>query len=161
MPPGNNSSILCWYWRIITQSPWAQARLWCIFVNFAYLACYCPTQLLLLHVAPVCAVPSGHKQEQLTDADRYYLTNEYKREVVSAMSTSQLIEICLINPTVTLLPSYRSVQGGGWPLALGHSLISRFFNQPKQSQQHNSGKSRPCCADQLNSSARWGALYVR
>lgn len=29
------------------------------------------------------------------------------------MSTSQLIEICLINPTVTLLPSYRWEQGTG------------------------------------------------
>jgi hypothetical protein len=50
---------------------------------------------------------AGHKESELTEADRHYLSDAYKREVVSAMSTSQLIEICLINPTVTLLPSYR------------------------------------------------------
>uniref|UniRef100_A0A383WIV7 Arginine deiminase n=1 Tax=Tetradesmus obliquus TaxID=3088 RepID=A0A383WIV7_TETOB len=49
----------------------------------------------------------GHKEADLTEADRHYLSDAYKREVVGAMSTSQLIEICLINPTVTLLPSYR------------------------------------------------------
>jgi hypothetical protein len=50
---------------------------------------------------------TGHKEADLAEADRHYLSDAYKREVVSAMSTSQLIEICLINPTVTLLPSYR------------------------------------------------------
>eukprot|EP00879_Flechtneria_rotunda_P005256 GHRR01005541.1.p1 GENE.GHRR01005541.1~~GHRR01005541.1.p1 ORF type:complete len:392 (+),score=108.32 GHRR01005541.1:604-1779(+) len=49
----------------------------------------------------------GTKESDLAESDRYYLSNEYKRRVVSAMGTSQLIEICLINPTVTLIPSYR------------------------------------------------------
>lgn len=53
----------------------------------------------------LCA--SGHKEEDLEEADRFYLSDDYKRQVVSHMSISQLIEICLINPTVTLLPSYR------------------------------------------------------
>jgi hypothetical protein len=44
---------------------------------------------------------------ELSDADRFYLSDEYKAQVVSHMSISQLIEICLINPTVTLTPSYR------------------------------------------------------
>lgn len=43
----------------------------------------------------------------LSEAELFYLSDEYKAEVVSAMSTSQLIEICLINPTITLTPSYR------------------------------------------------------
>lgn len=50
---------------------------------------------------------TGDKLSDLSDADRFYLSHEYKAQVVSAMSTSQLIEICLINPTVTLTPSYR------------------------------------------------------
>lgn len=58
-------------------------------------------------------VLSGHKVEDLTEADRFYLTDAYKREVVSAMGTNQLIEICLINPTVTLMPSYRW-EAAGW-----------------------------------------------
>eukprot|EP00878_Enallax_costatus_P010464 GHUV01010925.1.p1 GENE.GHUV01010925.1~~GHUV01010925.1.p1 ORF type:complete len:467 (+),score=159.73 GHUV01010925.1:196-1596(+) len=49
----------------------------------------------------------GHQLSDLTKADQYYLSDEYKRTVLGSMSTSQLIEICLINPTVTLLPSYR------------------------------------------------------
>eukprot|EP00882_Tetradesmus_deserticola_P013240 GHRQ01014040.1.p1 GENE.GHRQ01014040.1~~GHRQ01014040.1.p1 ORF type:complete len:341 (+),score=165.52 GHRQ01014040.1:150-1025(+) len=49
----------------------------------------------------------GHKESELAETDRHYISDAYKREVVSAMSTRQLIEICLINPTVTLLPSYR------------------------------------------------------
>jgi hypothetical protein len=65
----------------------------------------------IAHCALGCA--AGHKESDLTEADRHYLSDAYKREVVSAMSTSQLIEICLINPTVTLLPSYRCGAGGG------------------------------------------------
>lgn len=49
----------------------------------------------------------GHAASDLSEADAFYLGDAYKRQVVSAMSTSQLIEICLINPTVTLMPSYR------------------------------------------------------
>jgi hypothetical protein len=66
----------------------------------------------IAHCALVSA--AGHKESDLTEADRHYLSDAYKREVVSAMSTSQLIEICLINPTVTLLPSYRCGAGEGW-----------------------------------------------
>lgn len=49
----------------------------------------------------------GASLSDLSESDRYYLSDDYKAKVVSAMSTSQLIEICLINPTVTLTPSYR------------------------------------------------------
>jgi hypothetical protein len=52
-------------------------------------------------------VLAGASLSDLSDADRFYLSDEYKAQVVSHMSTSQLIEICLINPTVTLTPSYR------------------------------------------------------
>lgn len=38
---------------------------------------------------------------------RYYLSDEYKMEVLSSMSVHQLIETILINPTVHLAPSYR------------------------------------------------------
>jgi hypothetical protein len=53
---------------------------------------------------------TGHAEGELAEVDRHYLSDAYKREVVCAMSTSQLIEICLINPTVTLTPSYRCVR---------------------------------------------------
>lgn len=43
----------------------------------------------------------------LAEADRYYLSDTYKREVISAMSTTQLIDTVMINPTVSLQPSYR------------------------------------------------------
>ncbi|KAF8072641.1 CPN20 [Scenedesmus sp. PABB004] len=52
-------------------------------------------------------IADGHDPADLSEGDRFYLSDDYKRSVVSAMSTSQLIEICLINPTVTLLPSFR------------------------------------------------------
>jgi len=58
----------------------------------------------------ICDNPSpspGANLSDLSEADRFYLGDDYKAQVVSAMSTSQLIEICLINPTVTLTPSYR------------------------------------------------------
>lgn len=63
--------------------------------------------------------PTGASLSELSEADRFYLSDDYKAQVVSAMSTSQLIEICLINPTVTLTPSYRwewewEVGGVGW-----------------------------------------------
>lgn len=69
--------------------------------------------LLMLLLPGSCGIceptsPSpGASLSDLSEADRFYLSDEYKAEVVSAMSTSQLIEICLINPTVTLTPSYR------------------------------------------------------
>lgn len=39
--------------------------------------------------------------------DRYYLSDEYKREVLEHMSIAQLIDTLMINPTVQLSPSYR------------------------------------------------------
>jgi hypothetical protein len=56
---------------------------------------------------PLCHPPPGASLSDLSEADRFYLSDDYKAQVVSHMSTSQLIEICLINPTVTLTPSYR------------------------------------------------------
>uniref|UniRef100_A0A7S0UQV8 Arginine deiminase n=1 Tax=Polytomella parva TaxID=51329 RepID=A0A7S0UQV8_9CHLO len=45
--------------------------------------------------------------EDVNDSDRYYLSDEYKREVVEHMSCTQLIDTVMINPTVSLKPSYR------------------------------------------------------
>jgi arginine deiminase len=45
--------------------------------------------------------------EEFTEADQYYLSEEYKAEVLSSMSVPQLIDTILINPTVHLVPSYR------------------------------------------------------
>ena len=39
--------------------------------------------------------------------DRFYLSDEYKREVLEHMSIAQLIDTILINPTVHMAPSYR------------------------------------------------------
>lgn len=45
--------------------------------------------------------------QDIPEADRYYLSDEYKREVVEQMGTSQLIDTIMINPTVTLRASHR------------------------------------------------------
>lgn len=37
----------------------------------------------------------------------HYLSDDYKASVISAMSTNQLIDTLLINPSVNLSPSYR------------------------------------------------------
>ncbi|KXZ51615.1 hypothetical protein GPECTOR_12g579 [Gonium pectorale] len=50
---------------------------------------------------------AGHETTALTEADQYYLSDVYKREVISAMSTTQLIDTIMVNPTVSLVPSYR------------------------------------------------------
>jgi hypothetical protein len=63
----------------------------------------------LLTYFGVSPPPPGASLSDLSEADRYYLSDDYKGQVVSHMSISQLIEICLINPTVTLTPSYRCV----------------------------------------------------
>lgn len=60
-----------------------------------------------MHLPAPLPTPAGASLSDLSDSDRYYVSDDYKAQVVSAMSTSQLIEICLINPTVTLTPSYR------------------------------------------------------
>ncbi|KAL6776838.1 ADI1 [Auxenochlorella protothecoides x Auxenochlorella symbiontica] len=47
------------------------------------------------------------RMEDIEEADRYYLSDEYKRKVLEHMSVPQLIDTILINPTVHLAPSYR------------------------------------------------------
>eukprot|EP00195_Chlamydomonas_chlamydogama_P009440 CAMPEP_0202891208 /NCGR_PEP_ID=MMETSP1392-20130828/1328_1 /ASSEMBLY_ACC=CAM_ASM_000868 /TAXON_ID=225041 /ORGANISM="Chlamydomonas chlamydogama, Strain SAG 11-48b" /LENGTH=467 /DNA_ID=CAMNT_0049574893 /DNA_START=174 /DNA_END=1577 /DNA_ORIENTATION=+ len=49
----------------------------------------------------------GHNTEELAEEDRYYLSDDYKREVIENMSVSQLVDTVMINPTVRLSPSYR------------------------------------------------------
>ncbi|GFR49721.1 hypothetical protein Agub_g11877 [Astrephomene gubernaculifera] len=49
----------------------------------------------------------GSDAMSLAESDRHYLSDAYKREVISHMSTTQLIDTVLINPTVSLQPSYR------------------------------------------------------
>lgn len=53
------------------------------------------------------AMAAGHKLEELEERDRYYLSDDYKRTVIEAMSTTQLIDTIMINPTVHITPSYR------------------------------------------------------
>jgi arginine deiminase len=50
---------------------------------------------------------SAEDADAIRPSDRYYLSDEYKMEVLSSMSVHQLIETILINPTVHLAPSYR------------------------------------------------------
>eukprot|EP01023_Acetabularia_acetabulum_P053428 TRINITY_DN5981_c0_g2_i4.p1 TRINITY_DN5981_c0_g2~~TRINITY_DN5981_c0_g2_i4.p1 ORF type:complete len:481 (-),score=67.21 TRINITY_DN5981_c0_g2_i4:315-1757(-) len=47
------------------------------------------------------------KMEEIDEEDRFYLTDDYKREVLENMSVSQLIDTILITPTVSLAPSFR------------------------------------------------------
>lgn len=48
-----------------------------------------------------------HKIEELAEADRKYVSDAYKREVIEHMSVPQLIDTIMINPTVRITPSYR------------------------------------------------------
>ncbi len=50
---------------------------------------------------------AGWKLEDLDDADRKYVSDDYKREVVEHMSVPQLIDTVMINPTVSITPSKR------------------------------------------------------
>ncbi|KAI8474870.1 MAG: hypothetical protein J3K34DRAFT_517740 [Monoraphidium minutum] len=52
-------------------------------------------------------VADGASVEEFAEGDRHYLSDAYKREVIEHMSVAQLIDIILINPTVTLMPSGR------------------------------------------------------
>ncbi|KAK9833540.1 hypothetical protein WJX81_003550 [Elliptochloris bilobata] len=57
--------------------------------------------------ALVYKIAEGHTIDDLTEEDRYYLTDAYMREVLEHMSIAQLIDTILINPTVHIAPSYR------------------------------------------------------
>ena len=46
-------------------------------------------------------------QSRLRPGDDYFISNEYKRKVLEAMSPEQLVDICMTLPTVTILPSGR------------------------------------------------------
>lgn len=43
----------------------------------------------------------------LSNDEKYCISPEYKKQVLKAMSSDQLVDIALTNPTVTLIPSYR------------------------------------------------------
>ena len=45
--------------------------------------------------------------DDLAEEDRFYLGDGYKRTVLEHMSTSQLLDMLLIHPTVSVSPSYR------------------------------------------------------
>jgi arginine deiminase len=51
--------------------------------------------------------PAAGQPHALDPEDARYLSDDYKRSVLEAMSVTQLIDIILINPTVTLTPSGR------------------------------------------------------
>lgn len=45
--------------------------------------------------------------DELAEEDKFYLSDDYKRNVLEHMSTSQLLDMLLIHPTVHVSPSYR------------------------------------------------------
>lgn len=49
----------------------------------------------------------GFSMDDLAEEDRFYLGDEYKRTVLEHMSSSQLLDMLLIHPTVSVSPSYR------------------------------------------------------
>ena len=49
----------------------------------------------------------GDEDQRCTDADHYFVGDEYKRKVLEVMSAEQLIDVVLCHPTVTMRPSFR------------------------------------------------------
>jgi arginine deiminase len=49
----------------------------------------------------------GSDIDSITETDKFYMSDTYKREVLQHMGVNQLIDTILINPTVHLKPSYR------------------------------------------------------
>lgn len=117
---GCSNSIACTQWGQQQGSHALSCGSICAWLGFArhctHFACVHTSQVakqrstfrFSTNITP-CLTPvtTGASLSDLSEADCYYLSDDYKASVVSHMSTSQLIEICLINPTVTLTPSYR------------------------------------------------------
>ncbi|MEW5307832.1 MAG: hypothetical protein WDW36_010207 [Sanguina aurantia] len=58
-------------------------------------------------IAMTYSMELGTQVEDLVEEDRRYISDDYKREVIETMSTQQLIDTIMINPTVHITPSYR------------------------------------------------------
>jgi hypothetical protein len=63
-------------------------------------------ELLAMRALSYTVAP-GSTTEEFDEADRAYLSDDYKRRVLEHMSINQLIDTILINPTVQLSPSRR------------------------------------------------------
>ena len=63
-------------------------------------------ELLAMRALSYTVAP-GSAPEEFDEADRAYLSDDYKRRVLEHMSINQLIDTILINPTVQLSPSRR------------------------------------------------------
>lgn len=73
---------------------------------------------------------NGRKIEELAEDDRKYVSDAYKREVVEHMSTSQLVDTIMINPTVIITPSQRDT---GLSAAYGfHPLSNLVYTRDQQ-----------------------------
>jgi hypothetical protein len=53
------------------------------------------------HTSPSHHCESHPQVEELAEEDRWYLGDDYKREVVEKMSVSQLVDTIMTNPTVS------------------------------------------------------------
>jgi len=63
-------------------------------------------ELLAMRALSYTVAP-GSTADEFGEADRAYLSDDYKRRVLEHMSINQLIDTILINPTVQLSPSRR------------------------------------------------------
>ena len=72
----------------------------------------------------------GRTIDELAEGDRKYVSDAYKREVVEAMSTSQLVDTIMINPKVIITPSQRDT---GLSAAYGfHPLSNLVYTRDQQ-----------------------------
>jgi hypothetical protein len=74
--------------------------------------------------------------------DDYYVSAEYKHKVLRAMSSEQLVDIVMTNPTVTILPSGRDTH---FTAAYAFQPLSNVvFTRDQQVTTRKVAPTRPC-----------------
>ena len=91
----------------------------------------------------------GVSIDDLAEEDRFYLGDGYKRTVLEHMSTSQLLDMLLIHPTVSVSPSYRDT---GLTASYTFKPLSNLVHPPASFQ--NCPDAHRLCSDSAASQRR-------
>lgn len=102
--------------------------------------CVCDQSVISLTVPP-------SQVEDLVEEDRRYISDDYKREVIETMSTQQLIDTIMINPTVHITPSYRDT---GMTASYRCAIISSFEHGLIMTEGEVAGVARQSLEAQKN-----------